>query len=130
MKIRWLRSLLLFWQEMLFILSIGLLLAEISRFYWIGNSIDAWDLVLLSFVLPLLVSLVGQLFWHNKGLAVFLSVVLAVSSFVIILMAIYFVATTSTSLSQAIFMLIFGLILLSAALTMTSKNRHFTVNKR
>ncbi|MBS2214037.1 hypothetical protein KEM09_21710, partial [Carboxylicivirga mesophila] len=69
------------------------------------------------------VCLIGQFYWNNKTLSIILSVILSIGSFVLILMAIYFIGTTNSKLLQAISMLIFGVFLLFTGLTMTRKNR-------
>ncbi|WP_430811654.1 MULTISPECIES: hypothetical protein [unclassified Carboxylicivirga] len=123
MKTKAQKTLLRYWQEIVFIISIGLILFEIAKFNLIQNSIDVWDIALLSFILPLFVCLIGQLYWKNRTLSIVLSVILSLGSFVLILMAIYFIGTTSSELLQAISMLIFGVFLLFTGLTMTRKNR-------
>ncbi|WP_430816596.1 hypothetical protein [Carboxylicivirga sp. RSCT41] len=123
MKTKALKTLLKYWQEIIFIVSIGLLLFEVTKFNLIKNSIDGWDIALLSFILPLFVCLIGQFYWNNKALSIILSVILSIGSFVLILMAIYFIGTTNSKLLQAISMLIFGVFLLFTGLTMTRKNR-------
>src|SRR5690554_5214185 len=116
MKTKAQKTLLRYWQEIVFIYSIGLLLFEIAKFNLIQNSIDGWDIALLSFILPLFVCLIGQLYWKNKTLSIVLSVILSLGSFVLILMALYFIGTTSSQLFQAISMLTFGVFLLFAGL--------------
>ena len=128
MKTRLLNSFLKYWQEIVFIVLIGLLLFEITRFYLTQNSIDGWDIALLSFTLPLFICLIGQLFWNNRTLSIVLSVLLSVGSFAVILMAFYFIGTTSSKLIQAITMLILGVFLLFSALTMTRKSRNISEN--
>ncbi len=122
MKIRALTT-LKYWQEIVFIISIGLILFEVTRFNLIQNSVDGWDIALLSFALPLFVCLIGQFYWNSKTLSTILSVILSIGSFVFILMAIYFIGTTNSKLLQAISMLVFGVFLLFTGLTMTRKNR-------
>jgi len=122
------KRLLKYWQEIAFITSIGVLLFEITKFNLFQNSIDGWDLALISIILPLFVCLIGQLYWKNKTLSIVLSVILSIGSFILILMSFYFIGTTSSKLLQAISMLIFGIFLLFAGLTMTRKNRNIAEN--
>lgn len=128
MKTIELKSLLKYWQEIAFMVSIGLLLFEITRFNLTQNSIDGWDIALFSFFLPLFVCLIGQFYWNNKPLSKVLSLILSIGSFVLILMAFYFIGTTNSKLLQAILMLAFGIFLLFAGLTMTRKNRIISEN--
>ncbi|MBS2214054.1 hypothetical protein KEM09_21795, partial [Carboxylicivirga mesophila] len=72
MKTKALKTLLKYWQEIIFIVSIGLLLFEVTRYNLIQNSIDGWDIALLSFILPLFVCLIGQFYWNNKTLSIIL----------------------------------------------------------
>ncbi|MEL0653311.1 hypothetical protein V6246_17960 [Algibacter sp. TI.3.09] len=122
------KSLLKYWQEIVFIISIGLLLFEITKFNLTQNSIDSWDIVLLSLIFPLFVCLIGQFYWNNKTLSTALSVLLTIGSFIVVLMALYFIGTTNSKFLQAISMLIFGIFLLFTAFTMTRKNRSNTQN--
>tara|TARA_R100001369_G_scaffold13583_1_gene27961 strand:+ start:202 stop:597 length:396 start_codon:yes stop_codon:yes gene_type:complete len=120
------KSLSKYWQEIVFIISIGIILFEITKFNLTQNSIDIWDLTLLSLILPLFVCLIGQLYWNNKTLSTFLSVLLIIGSLIVVFMAIYFVGTTSSELSQPISMLIFGIFLLFTAITMTGKRNNLS----
>ena len=88
---------------------------------------DGWDILLVCFFVPLLICLIGQFFWKNEGLTIVLSVLLGFSSFVVILMALYGISTTSIELimTQSIAMLILGIIGLVAAITMTVPKNKF-----
>ena len=125
-KIQSLKSVLKFWQEIVFVVSIGLLLIEITKSVMLRQTMDRWDIFLVCFMLPLFICLIGQFFWKKKALAVCLSVLLGLSSFVFILMALYFIGTTSASANivRAITMLILGIFLLVAAITMPKKNEY------
>jgi hypothetical protein len=116
-----LKSALKFWQEIVFVVSIGLLLIEITKWVMLSQTMDGWDIFLVCSMLPLLVCLIGQLFWKNKALAIVLSCLLVLSSVIFILMSLYFIGTTSTKMIQAIAMFILGLFLLFAAVTMSRK---------
>ena len=111
------------WQEIVFIISIGLILFEITKFNLTQNSIDNWDLTLLSLISPIFVCLIGQFYWKNRTLSTTLSVLLSIGSFIVVLMALYYTGTTNSKLAQAMLMLIFGVFLLFTAITMTRKNR-------
>jgi hypothetical protein len=125
MKTWFQKSLLTYWQEIVFIVSIGILLFEITKFCLNQHTIDGWDIALLSFSLPLFTGLIIQLFWFNRTLSIVLSVLLSIGSFVFILMAFYFLGTTSSQLIQAISMLMLGIFLLFAGLTMTRKKPNY-----
>lgn len=118
------KSFLKYWQEIVFIISIITLLFEITRFNLTQNSIDNWDLMLLSLILPLFICLIGQLYWNNKTLSTFLSVFLTIGSLIVVIMAIYFIGTTSLKLPEAVSMLIFGVFLSYTAITMTRKQKY------
>ena len=126
MKIKSLKFVLKFWQEIAFVVSIGLLLIEITKAVMRGYSMDSSEVFLVCFMLPLFICLIGQFFWKNGTLAICLSVLLGLSSFVFILMALYFIGTTSASANivRAITMLILGIFLLVAAITMPKKNEY------
>lgn len=115
------KSVSTFWKEFVFIVSIALVLFEFSKSLLLQHAIDGWDIALLSFVLPLLVCLIGQLFWKNKTLSIILSVLLALASFAFILMAFYSIGTSSAKVVQTIFMLILGVFLFVTSLLMPLK---------
>lgn len=121
MKTGPLEKVIKFWQEIPFVVLIGLLLIEIAYWTNLGKTKDMWDIFLISFFLPLLTCLIGQFFWKSKTLGIVLSILLGVSSFVFILMSLYFISTTSTKMIQAITMLLLGLFLFISATTMFIK---------
>ncbi len=81
------KSIFKYWQEIVFIISIGILIFEITKFNLTQNSIDSLDIALLSIVFPLFSCLIGQFYWNNKTLSTALSVLLSIGSFLVILMA-------------------------------------------
>ena len=122
MEMKLLKSTLKFWQEIVFVVSIGYLLFEITKFIVLEHTINGWEIFLVCLFLPLFICLVGQFFWKNGALAVYLSVLLGFSSFVFILMTLY-ALTTSPKIITSIAMLIWGIILLISAITMPVKNQ-------
>ena len=128
MKIKSLNSALKFWQEIIFVVSIGVLLIEITKSVMLRQTMDGWDIFLVCFILPLFICLIGQFFWKNEALAILLSVLLGSSSVIFIMMALYFLGTTSTKIIQAVAMLILGVFLFIAAVTMPKKNKYAPVN--
>ena len=98
-----------------------MVLFEITKFSLNQNSIDTWDIVLISLIVPLFIGLIGQLYWKNKTLSNALSILLSIGSSIVVLMAIYFIATTSSKLGQGISMFIYGMFLVFTALTMWKK---------
>ncbi len=121
MKTDSLKKVTKFWQEITFVVLIGILLVEIVYWTNLGHAMDMWDIFLVCFFLPLLTCLIGQLFWKNKVLGTILSILLGLSSFIFILMSLYFIATTSTKMVQAITMFLLGLIMSTSAITMLIK---------
>jgi uncharacterized membrane protein YfcA len=115
-------AVLKFWQEIVFILFIGLLLYEITEYALLGQTIDRWDVFLICLLIPLFISLIGQFFWKKRTLANALSFLLGFGSIVFIFMALYSLALTSTKITQAISMLILGIFLFFAAITMPNKS--------
>lgn len=111
------------WQEIIFIIAIGVLLFEISTSLFAQHTIDKWDITLMAFIFPVFICMIGQLFWKRRILSLALSVLLALGSFVIIMMAFYYIATTNTNIVQAISMLAVGITLLTSAVAMHSKHR-------
>ena len=121
MRIKSLKSVLKFWQEIVFIVPIGFGLTALAKEVILGYTMDGCDIFLVCFFAPLLICLIGQFFWKSEALAICLSVLLGASSFVVILMALYGIGTTSIKIImiQSITMLIWGIIMLVAAITMT-----------
>jgi len=117
-----LKSTLKFWQEIVFVISIGYVLFEIFKFVALERTMNGWEIFLVCFFLPLFVCLIGQFFWKNQVLAFILSPVLGFSSLIFILACLY-ALTTSPKIITSIAMLIFGIILLIAAITMPVKNQ-------
>ena len=121
MKTKSLKSVLKFWQEIVFIVPIGFGLTALAKAVILGYTMDGSDIFLVCFFVPLLICLIGQFFWKSEVLAIYLSLLLGVSSLVVILMAMYGISTTSITMImiQSITMLIWGIIMFVAAITMT-----------
>jgi hypothetical protein len=126
MKVKSLKSVLKFWQEIVFLFPIGFGLTALAKAVMHGYTMDGSDIFLVVFFFPLLICLIGQFFWKSEALAICLSVLLGLSSFVVILMALYGIGTTSIKLImiQSITMLIWGIIGIVAAITMPLKNEY------
>lgn len=120
------KKLLLFWQEIVFILSTGVLLFEITKFGLNQNVFDIWDKAILNFVLLVFVTLLTQLYFNNKIVSTILSALLSLSSITVIFMALYSIGTSNSKLTQAIVMFFTGIFLLFTAITMATKNRTTT----
>jgi len=118
-----LKSVLKFWQEIVFLIPIVFGATALAKAVMFGYTMDGWDIFLVCFFVPLLICIVGQFFWKNQTLSIILSVLLGISSFVVILMALYGISTTSIQLimTQSITMLIWGIIGTVAAITMSKK---------
>jgi hypothetical protein len=125
MKMKSLKSVVKFWQEVVFIIPIVFGLTALAKEVLLGGyTMDGADIFLVCCFLPLLICLIGQFFWKSEGLAICLSVLLGTSAFVVILMALYGISTTSIKLImiQSIIMLIWGVIGIVAAIAMSVKN--------
>jgi peptidoglycan/LPS O-acetylase OafA/YrhL len=127
MTIKSLKSVLKFWQEIVFAVSIGFVLTELAKAVILGHAMDGWDIFSVCFFMPLLICLIGQFFWKSRALTNVLSVLLGISSFAVILMAMYGISTTSieTIMIQSVIMLIGGIIGVVAAITMTVPKNKF-----
>ena len=110
-----------FWQEIVFIVSIGLLLLEIAGKAVRAQSMDGWDAFLVCWTLPLFVCLIGQYFWKKKALAILLSVPLGLSSVTAIFMALYGIFNSPSYRTESLLMLIIGFVLVIAAFKMSFK---------
>ena len=115
----------LYWQEIVFVVPIGLLLFSITKSVMLRQTMDQWDIFLVCFFVPLLICLIGQFFWKNQTLALILMPILVITCLVVILMALYGISTTSIKLimTQSIIMLIVGIIGIVAAVTMPINKR-------
>lgn len=116
-----LKSVLNFWQEIAFVVSIGLLLTEIVQRGIRSQSMDKWDIFLVCWMLPLSICLIGQFFWRKKILATILSVPLGLSSVITIFMGLYGIFNSPSYRTESIVMLIIGVILVVAAFQMSFK---------
>ena len=116
-----LKSALKYWQEIVLVVPIVLLLIEAST--WIMRS-QTWDgsaIFMVIWFLPLLVCLVGQFFWKNEVLAVSLSILLGISSVIVILMALWGISNSPSYRMECIAMLVIGVVLVIAVITMPRK---------
>lgn len=116
-----LKSVREFWQEIVFVASIGLLLIEITKWVIRSQSMDGGDIFLVFWMLPLFACLIGQFFWKKKTLAIILSVPLGLSSVVTFFMALYGIFNSPSYRTESSAMLIIGVVLVLAAFTMPFK---------
>jgi len=114
-------SALKFWQEIVFVVSIGLLLIEVSKWVMRSQAMDGWDIFLVIWILPLFICLIGQFFWKNHALAITLSVLLGLSSVIVIFMALYGIFNSPSYRTESIAMLIIGVVYVIAAFKMPAK---------
>ena len=116
-----LKSTLKFWQEIVLVAPIGLLLIEITKNRMLQQTMDGADIFMLIWFLPLLVCLIGQFFWKNEVLAITLSALLGLSSVIVILMALWGISNSPSYRTESIVMLIIGLVSVIAVITMPRK---------
>ena len=116
-----LKSTLKYWQEIVLVVPIGLLLIEITNRVIRSQTMDGADIFMVIWFLPLLVCLVGQFFWKNEALAVTLSVLLGLSSVIVILMALWGINNSPSYRTESIIMLVIGLVGVIAVITMRRK---------
>ena len=121
MKIQSLKSVLRFWQEIVFVVPIVLLLIEITKWVMRSQTMDGWDIFLVCFMLPLLICIIGQCFWKNQTLAIILSVLLGLSCVTVNFMALYSIFNSPSYRTESIAMLIIGVVLVIAAFKMPAK---------
>lgn len=96
MRISSLKSLLKFWQEIVFIIGLGILIGGITMN--ISNSFQhTINIIFYSLFVLLLSGLIGQFHWKNRILAVWLAVLLGLGSFYMILAAFSDLANMTTS---------------------------------
>jgi len=118
-----LKSALKFWQEIVLIVPIGLLLIEITTRIMRSQTMDGADIFMVIWFLPLLICLIGQFFWKNEGLALTLSVLLGLSSVIVILMGLWGINNNNIPLyrTQSIIMFVIGVVWVIAVITMPRK---------
>lgn len=86
MRITSLKSLLKFWQEIVFIIGLGILIGGITMN--ISNSFQhTINIIFYSLFVLLLFCLIGQFYWKNRILSVWLAIVLGLGSIYMILAA-------------------------------------------
>ena len=121
MKNQSLKTALTFWQEIVFSVSIGLLLIEITKWVMISQTMDVWDILPVCFLLPLFICLIGQFFWKNETLSLTLSILLGISSVIVIFMALYGLRNSLSYRTESFVMLVIGLVCVIASITMSRK---------
>jgi len=121
MKTKLLKSVIRFWQEIVFVVSIGFFLIALTKWAIQSQPIDGWIVFLVLWFLPLLICLIGQFFWKNQTLAIILSVLLGLSSVVVILMALVGIFFSPSYNTQHIPMFIIGVVCVIAAFKMFAK---------
>ena len=121
MKTKLLKSALKFWQEIVLIIPIGILLIGMTKYVMRSQTMDGADIFMVIWFLPLLVCLVGQFFWKNEALAVILSVLLGLSSVIVILMALWGISNSPSYRTESIIMFVIGVVSVIAVITMPRK---------
>ena len=122
MKKKVLKSVLKFWQEIVLIIPIVLLLIEIINNRVIRTqTIDGGDIFMIIWFLPLLVCLVVQFFRKNETLAVTLSVLLGLSSVIVIFMALWGINNSPSYRTESVIMFVIGVVSVIAVITMPRK---------
>ena len=116
-----LKSVPKFWQEIVFVVPIGLLLIEITKWVMRSQTMDGAAIFMAIWFVPLFICLIGQFFWKNEALAATLSVLLGLSSVIAILMAFYGIFNSPSYRTESIAMLIIGVVCVIAAIKMFAK---------
>ena len=116
-----LKSMLKFWQEIVLIATIGLLLIEIAKWVTRSQAMGGAEILLVVWFLPLFICLIGQFFLQNKTLAITLSALLGLSSVIVILMALWGISNSSSYRTESVAMLLIGLVSVIAVITMPLK---------
>ena len=110
-----------FWREIVIAVAIGLFLIVLTKGVMQSQAMDGWDIFLVCWFAPLFLCLIGQFFWKNDVLAVFLSVFFGFSSLIVILLALIGIFYSPSYISQHIPMLIIGIACVIAAFKMFAK---------
>jgi len=118
-----LKTALKFWQEIVLLVPIGLLLIEITTRAMRSQTMDGADIFMVIWFLPLFVCLIGQFFWKNEGLALTLSVLLGLTSVIVILMGLWGINNNNIPLywTQSVIMFVIGVVWVIAVITMPRK---------
>ena len=110
-----------FWQEIVLIVPIGLLLIEITKNRGLQQTMDGADIFMVIWLLPLLVCLIVQFFRKSETLALTLSVLLGISAVIVTLMALWGISNSPSYRTESIAMLVIGMLSVIAAITMSRK---------
>jgi uncharacterized membrane protein len=111
-----------FWQEIIFIVALGILVFGITTNISV-NFTQVFNIVFYCIFVLLLICLIGQLYWKNLILALWLTVILGLGSAYMILAALSDLAKITTTDKDYIYT-IFAL-LLSIGLTVTAISMPF-----
>ena len=136
MKTKSLKSVLKFWQEILFVVPIGILLVVmVSDVFMRQTSMfdDGLGIATFCFLLFLFICLIGQFFWKNENLSICLTPLLVLYSLFWVFVSIYLLIEHSKKvpLIEILIMVLFlvlALFLVFAAITMPRKYNS-TINK-
>jgi len=105
-----LKSILPFWQEIVFLIPLGLLLIDMTmNFSKVINS--SLSIFCLCLFLVLFVCLIGQLFWKNAVLGIYIAFILSICSIVMLLLFLAFLVKVTREDLNSIFVIVFGLTL-------------------
>ena len=123
-----LKKILIFWQEIIFLIFISVYLIgfiiENSRFFE-----QSFNLFIFSLFLTIFFCLIGQFYWKNKKIAIVLAFIFGICSGYMILAILSDLMNLKASNYQVVMGLIFGLLLfiglVFAAITMPSKYNNF-----
>jgi len=130
MKIKSLKSALKFWQEIIFIIGLGILVGGITMN--ISNSFQQTiNIIFYCLFVFLLICLVGQLYWKNWILALCLSAILGIGSLYMFLAAVsdlVKMTNTDEGFLYTVFALFLFLGLVGTAITMPIKYLKFDKN--
>ena len=119
-----LKSVLMFWQEIVLVVPIGLLLIEVFKWVIRSQTLDGWSIFLIIWFSPLFICLIGQFYWKNEALAVTLSVLLGISSMIVIFLALLGLIYSPSYNTQHIPILILGLVSVIAVISRSLKTHY------
>jgi len=115
------RFTLRFWQELIFLFSVCLLLLEFTKTMILKNQLDNWDILFIVCIVPIACGLSFQFIEFHKKTALALAAMLIIGSLVFVAMSLYYLIHSNGNLAGAIGMLFWAMALLGTSISLPHK---------
>ena len=111
------RFTLRFWQELIFLFSISILVLEFTKGMILKDTLDAWDITLAISLIPITLGLSFQFIEFHKKTAFILAGLLIASSSLFLFMAMYNIVAANGEVGNSMGMLLWSMPLVGTAIS-------------